>query len=340
MKNGYFCAEKSISMVKITKRFAFVVALLTAFALNVHAQNERVMLLESFTNAGCEPCAQQNPALDTLIAANADRVAAIKYHTNWPFSNDPMYLSNPTDIDARTEYYNVVSVPTAIIDGNRYFSTPSNLSQGIIDQLLGIPSPVELYVSLHADTLNNMLGVHVSGIAHNQLVGDIRLFVGIIEKETRFEYPPGPNGEKDFYHVLKKLLPEASGQRIEDLETGIPFNFNFEHELTQHQRLDNLSAVAWIQNRNTKEVYQACKCDAKDTAVNEKPQETTQVFPNPTTGILNIMDNGQKITLYNMIGQRIYEGHGDGFQSIDLKPYGSGIYILTIGNQAYKIILI
>lgn len=326
-------------MIDKTKRFAIVATLLTTFALQLHAQNERVMLLESFTNAGCEPCAQQNPALDALIAANADRVAAIKYHTNWPFPSDPMYLDDSSDLDARAEYYHVVSVPTAIIDGNRYFSAPSNLTQNIIDQLLGIPSPLELHLSLNADTLNNILGVHVSGMTYNQLVGDIRLFVAIIGKEAHFEVAPGPNGEKDFYHVLKKLLPEASGQRLENLETGIPFDFNFEYELSQHQGLDNLSAIAWIQNYNSKEVYQACKCDAQSTPVSEMSQDAVQVFPNPTESVVNIMGDGQRITLYNMLGQRIYESHGNGFQSIDLKPYGAGIYILTIGNQVHKIIV-
>lgn len=326
-------------MVKKTKRFAFVVTVLTALALKVHAQNERVMLLESFTNAGCDPCAQQNPALDALIAANADRVAAIKYHTNWPFPDDPMYLDNPSDLDTRTEFYGISSVPTAIIDGNRYFSAPSNLSQSIIDQLLNIPSPIDLHVSLNADTLNNILGINVSGITYNQLVGDIRLFVGIIGKETHFESAPGPNGEKDFYHVLKKMLPAASGQCLENLEAGTSFNFIFEHELTQHQGLENLSAVVWIQNYNTKEVYQACKCNAQSTSVSETSQETVQVFPNPTTEVVNIVGNSQKITLYNMLGQRIYESRGNGLQSIDMKPYGSGIYILIIGNQAHRIIV-
>ena len=67
------------------KRFSFILAsLLMLFTLKLNAQNERVLLFECFTNTGCGPCAQQNPALDALISANADRVAAIKYHMNWP----------------------------------------------------------------------------------------------------------------------------------------------------------------------------------------------------------------------------------------------------------------
>ena len=76
-------------MKKTTLIFA---SLMMLFSLKINAQNERILLFECFTNTGCGPCAQQNPALDALINANADRVAAIKYHMSWPSPNDPMYL--------------------------------------------------------------------------------------------------------------------------------------------------------------------------------------------------------------------------------------------------------
>ena len=124
------------------------------FSLKVSAQNERVLLFECFTNTGCGPCAQQNPALDALINANADRVAAIKYHMSWPSANDPMYLHNTTDNDARRGVYNVNSVPHTVVDGIRFGNIPSGLTQNMVNNWLNIESPYEMRLSYEVDKGN------------------------------------------------------------------------------------------------------------------------------------------------------------------------------------------
>ena len=140
------------------KRYGSVLAvLMILFALKVEAQTQRVMLVEEFTNVGCVPCAMQNPAFDALLAANADKVAVVKYHPNWPSATDPMYPFDAEGNDARTAFYNVTAVPAAIVDGNRYFSVPSGLTQSIFDQLLAIPSPFEMQMNFKVDSLYNKL---------------------------------------------------------------------------------------------------------------------------------------------------------------------------------------
>ena len=50
------------------KRFTILFAsIMMLFSLKANAQNQRVLLLESFTNTGCGPCAAYNPAMDALI---------------------------------------------------------------------------------------------------------------------------------------------------------------------------------------------------------------------------------------------------------------------------------
>ncbi len=242
------------------KRFSFILAsLLMLFTLKLNAQNERVLLFECFTNTGCGPCAQQNPALDALIAANADRVAAIKYHMNWPSANDPMYLHNTADNDSRKGVYNVTSVPHTVVDGIRFGSTPGGLSQNMVNNWLTIESPFEMRLSYEVDEAANTITVHVMGRASTAVEGNVRLYVGVIEKEVHFNSAPGPNGERDFYSVMKKLLPTASGTSLGSMEAGDYFAYTFTWELANIYNNDQLDAIAWIQNHGTKEVYQACK---------------------------------------------------------------------------------
>ena len=241
------------------KSTLFLASLMMLISLKINAQNERVLLFECFTNTGCGPCAQQNPALDALIAQNGDRIAAIKYHMSWPSSNDPMYLHNTTDNDSRRGVYNVNSVPHTVVDGIRFANVPGSLNQNMVNQWLAIESPFEMRLSCELDETESTITVHVMGRASTNLVGNLKLYVGVIEKEIHFNSAPGPNGEKDFYSVMKKLLPSASGTYLGDMAEGDYFAYSFSWDLANVYNNDQLAAIAWIQNQNTKEVYQACK---------------------------------------------------------------------------------
>ena len=241
------------------KNTLIIASLLMLFSLRINAQNERILLFECFTNTSCGPCAQQNPALDALINANADRVAAIKYHMNWPGANDPMYLHNTADNNARKSVYNVNSVPHTVVDGIRYANLPGNLNQNMVNNWLNIESPFDMRLSYEVDEVANTITVHVMGRASQAVQGNVKLYVGVIEREIHYNTPPGSNGERDFYSVMKKLLPSASGTSIGDVEADSYFAYTFSWELANVYNNDQLDAIAWLQNTNTKEVYQACK---------------------------------------------------------------------------------
>ena len=242
------------------KRFTFVLAsLLMLICLKTNAQNERVLLFECFTNTGCGPCAQQNPALDALISNNGDRIAAIKYHMSWPSANDPMYLHNTADNDARRGVYNVNAVPHTVVDGIRFADVPSGLNQNIVNNWLAIQSPLELRLGYELDETAGIITVHVMGRATADINGNCKLYVGVIEKEIHFNSAPGPNGEKDFYSVMKKLLPSATGTFIGEMKEGDYFAYSFSWEWANVYNVDQLDAIAWVQNQNSKEVYQACR---------------------------------------------------------------------------------
>ena len=65
---------------------------------------------------------------------------------------------------------------------------------------------------------------------------------------------------------------------------------------------------------------------------------TTSIFPNPPSGMVNIVCEGeQMVTIYNMAGQRVYDGMSDGLLQIDLKAYGAGIYAIQVGNETQRV---
>ena len=242
------------------KRFTLILTSLMMFiCLKVNAQNERVLLFECFTNTSCPPCAQQNPALDALIDANGDRIAAIKYHMSWPGPNDPMYLHNTADNDARRGVYNVNAVPHTVVDGIRFSNQPGYLNQSSVNNWLAIESPLELRLAYELDETAGIITVHVMGRASTAIAGSCKLYVGVIEKEIHYNSAPGSNGERDFYSVMKKLLPSATGTYIGEMAEGDYFAYTFSWEWANVYNVDQLDAIAWVQNQNSREVYQACR---------------------------------------------------------------------------------
>ena len=242
------------------KKLIFIFAsLLMLISLSMHAQNNRVLLFECFTNTGCGPCAQQNPGLDALISANSDNIAAIKYHMSWPSDSDPMYLHNTADNNSRKGVYSINAVPHTVVDGIRFSNQPVYLNQSMVNQYLSIESPYEMRLSYDVDETAGTITMYVMGRASQAITGNLKLYVGVIEKEIHFNSAPGPNGERDFYSVMKKLLPSASGTVIGSVEAGDYFTYSFSWEYANVYNVDQLDAIAWIQNTNTKEVIQACK---------------------------------------------------------------------------------
>ena len=267
------------------KKFYTFTVLLLAYSMT-YAQTQRLILLEHFTQASCGPCASYNPAMQALITqpANQDKIIAVKYQTSWP-GVDPMNAHNPGEVQTRVNLYGVTGVPNSVIDGNVFNGSPVDWGQDTIDNRTVVTSPFEMFVSHSFDEGLDSIIVTVK-IKATQAVSGANLLahIAVIENHISFATAPGSNGEKDFYSVMKKMLPNANGTSI-----GSTFDINDSIEITQSWAmrniydLDEIAVVAWVQNSSTKEVHQA----AKSPAATFTAQNTTEValksvidFPN------------------------------------------------------------
>ena len=70
------------------------------------------------------------------------------------------------------------------------------------------------------------------------------------------------------------------------------------------------------------------------TAVEENADDHVQVYPNPTNGLLNVTGNGtMHITVSNLLGQKLMETVAEGNTSVDLSPFGQGMYIVRVATE-------
>ncbi len=237
------------------------------FAGAVLAQSQRLVLVEEFTQASCGPCASQNPAFNALLAANSSKLTSLKYQTSWP-GVDPMNAQNPTDAANRVSYYNITGVPHGRLDGpaivndcNAYTGAPSCLSASEIDARYNTPSPFSLQLTHTMSVAHDSAYVTAVITAAQNFTanGTLRFRLALIEEEIHFTTPPGSNGEKDFYNVMRKMYPNGTGTALASTWTnGQTQTLNFAIKIpTYIYDINEVAFVAFIQSDGNKVVEQA-----------------------------------------------------------------------------------
>ncbi|MFN0189247.1 MAG: Omp28-related outer membrane protein [Bacteroidia bacterium] len=237
------------------KLYTLALAMLVGAALN--AQSQRLTLLEEFTQASCGPCAVQNPALNTLLSGNESKTVSIKYQTNWP-GVDPMNTQTQTWVGPRVSYYTVSGVPNIRFDGIVVTGAPSALNQSAIDNRYATTSPFDVVVTHAYNATFDSITINVDITCTQAAGGALVLQTALVEKEVKFCVAPGSNGEKEFYSIMRKMLPSATGTTLTAAWTvGQTQNFQFTTAVpTYIYNKNELAIVAFIQNNTGKEVLQ------------------------------------------------------------------------------------
>lgn len=238
------------------------VVVMTLFAFG---QSQRYVVFEEFTNASCGPCAAQNPGFQALMAANTSKCTYVTYHWNFPGANDPMYLANPTDMQARIGYYGFNFVPSCVMDGitiptcsNGYGGAPSCITQTMINNEYTVASPFNLFINQKLTTANDSIYVTVQGVCTSAVSGPLVCQLVVVEKHIHYNTAPGSNGEKDFYNVMRKMLPNSSGTTLAtSYQPGDYFVYKLGWKLANITNLGELNVCGFVQNTQTKSVQQA-----------------------------------------------------------------------------------
>ena len=278
--------------------------LVCLFSVAAFGQN-RLVLVEHFTQASCGPCASQNPALKTLLDANATKVVALKYQTSWP-GVDPMNAANPTEAAARVQYYNVTGVPNSVMDGSGPGSPGTIVTTSTINNRYNTAAPLNISAS-HQWTAGYdsiQIGVFVANAGTATVAsgaaGSLKLQVAVIEEEVNYPSAPGSNGETNFYQVMRKMVPDASGTTMADSWTaGQTQMFVFKVAAPSYlANLNKVAVVAFIQDNSNKSVLNASRTTAQtiaglpDIGVNAFTAATPGLCNGTTTPMVTIKNEG------------------------------------------------
>jgi hypothetical protein len=311
----------------------------------------RTTLIETFTSSTCPPCVPANATLETLYndPVNAGRFTSLKYQMSWPGSGDPYFTDEG---GVRRTFYNVSGVPNMELDGG-WGGNGNALTQDIMNAYQAIPSMASIdakYV-----VVNKTVKVSIDINAVEDLPGTgYTMHTAIFEYETTQNV--GTNGETEFKHVMKKMLPDASGKNVGNLTKGqqytaaysYTFNGNFRKPNSAQDPIDNsmehsveefndLGVIVWLQDSQGNIEQSAYATQSSISISEHELSSRLQVYPNPTAGFVNVsiaLDQTSEadINVVNNLGQIVLntKQSTDGNISLDLSSLPSGIYNVQV----------
>lgn len=327
---------------------------------------QRLPLHEVFTSSTCGPCVAGNRNTDeNIFPLYPDKFAVIKYQMSWPGTGDPYTTSEG---NVRRTLYGVNSIPNMQVDGG-WNGNASSYTTALFDQFAAKPSFIKIEATHVINFKKVTVDVKVTPLAdYNN--ANIKVFVAILEKTT-FKNVKS-NGETQFHHVLKKMLPDASGTPLGNVTKGnaktfptmtyvIPGNFrlpidgqtaniinlNTENSI---EELQDCEVVVFIQDLVTKEVFQAANSVGTVLSVDDISNSNSgiELYPNPANGgistvrfSLNSTDN-VKIAIYNALGQLVETidssllVEGSNSLSINTANYAKGMYTFKIEGNGFS----
>ncbi|GJQ63365.1 MAG: hypothetical protein SCALA702_24180 [Melioribacteraceae bacterium] len=217
---------------------------------------QKVVLLEDFANTSCAPCVVSNQYIEELKGEFGDQLLSVKFPTNFPGPNDPFYLAASSNCDFRRSFYNVLFAPTVILDGTvKPVPTDKDDIKTNIEQQLTIAAPFEIHVAGDVVGSNYKTNIQleipdISGVDYSNSV----LYAAIVETEIQYS---APNGESEFYDVMRAVLPSNNGESLGNISQSGIYTFNFEQAVDGAWDTSKLKVVAFVQNSSTKQIYQA-----------------------------------------------------------------------------------
>lgn len=221
---------------------------------------DKVVLLEDFANVSCNPCVVSNRIIESLAnyTYGRSKLVVVKFPTDFPSSSDPLYLENSAACDKRMEYYDILFAPTTILDGLiRPISTDSASVKAAIDARLSLNSRFDIEVSgsLQGDYVIDVSIALLDTMGIN--LDDIVIHSIITETDIEFDEAPGSNGERKFFDVMRLMYPSNDGEPVRNLINAGEISYEFKDALLSNWNLEKINTVTFIQNVNTKEIFQA-----------------------------------------------------------------------------------
>lgn len=217
--------------------------------------NKKV-LVEFFTNSGCQPCIIVHHYLDQITGnsgatINDTSVIIVSFHTKYPSIYDSLYRANIIQNDARASYYGVTATPYARLDGvnMNQFSSTSWSAQLNAEMNTTKYLNISLSNTFNASTDSGTVTANISLV--NALPSSNNV-IHIIITENNISYITAQNGITRPSDVMRYMITGTGGEAV---NVGQNITVVKNYGLAPNWKEDECYLTAFIQNPASKQVF-------------------------------------------------------------------------------------
>ncbi len=295
LSNGTYTIKSWISKINGADPVSTVDDTIRSIIIVNDTSVTRKLMHENFSSSTCPPCKPGNETLHAVVGQYPDKYTELTYHFYFPGTGDPYYTS---ECAARSTYYGGINaIPATLLDGKTNIN-PNGYNTTIFEENQGIPA--FHVVTPSGKVTGQKVDITVDVQALNATTSSTRLLVAVCEKVT-FKNVKS-NGETEFPHVMKKMVPDAAGTLVGEIPAGGSKSFNFSwtapgayrlpldaqaaniiNLATEHSIEDfkNLEVITWLQESD-KFVLQSNSADLAYVVSNDNPVNLKEVKAMPT----------------------------------------------------------
>jgi len=261
MATGYNIKLRKEKYFSEEERVIFKGGELLTLHLELRENNlERNILLEIFSNVGCNECVIVDSTLNLALNNFSNtRSLIINYPSKFPEISDPFYSENPIDFDNRLNFYDPILSNSAYLNGkNLFLPTEINSIKDIINIELSKETKFTMTVFDSVDSgPGYVASIFIDVFDTDQIsFASLSLIILVIENELEYDSPPGSNGKTSFNAIVRTFLTDYSGRSLSNIGKRGRHKFFETKTLNPLWVLENLEVVAIIQNIVTKEILQ------------------------------------------------------------------------------------
>lgn len=239
-------------------------------------ETQRRVLHEVFSGSNCGPCLEADARLLDVLHANEGKYVLLSYQIGSdPYVTQEGVQRRMSYLPSDAESY---SIPWVQADGDHGFhpneiNDDEGYGQANFDEFVAEPCALELVVNHEVDGQTVDIEVTLTPL-QDEPSEELSLHVAIIEGTTYENI--GSNGQTEFHHVMKKMLPDHLGRPLDPLVRGevvsITDTYTFQGDYDDDTSISNavnheeahtveefedLSVVVFVQDEGTRQVHQS-----------------------------------------------------------------------------------
>jgi hypothetical protein len=303
---------------------------LCLIGINAAAQQiPRTVVAEHFTNTYCSICASRNPGLFTNLSA-FPQVLHIAYYPSAPYASCPLSMHNPTESDARTNYYGVYgSTPHLFVSGNE---VPTFTPSSIYTSQLPVTTSFAVSTTLTLTSTDSVtVSITVKKVDTSNL-NSLKLYSAALEDTLFFT---ANNGETTHYNVFRKSFWGTTSLNV-TAPTSVGDSTVYEKTVARNVawNINRMYAIAILQktDKNVVQASRSANISGVPTGVNGvNLYPVIKVYPNPasTTLFIDGYTDVASVVITDAAGRVVKQVAIDkSNNSIDISSLKSGNYFL------------